>query len=155
MRKQMDDGEIARLPEKTVGQRLKKLRLSAKMTQDQFSEKLGFSTNYYGQVERDAKELSKNMANEVCKYFDTSYSYLYQGIIPGQIGETSAYDTCKNHIVTLTESCTNEECQLLYSFLRLMIQDYRRRRMDLLAHQKNAKKRPGRPRKNSVKAEQE
>lgn len=71
MRKQMDDGEIARLPEKTVGQRLKKLRLSAKMTQDQFSEKLGFSTNYYGQVERDAKELSKNMANEVCKYFDT------------------------------------------------------------------------------------
>lgn len=149
VRRQMDENEIAKLPEKTEGQRLKKLRLSAKMTQDKFSEALGFSSNYYGQVERGVKALSKNMADAVCRHFGASYSYLYQGITPEQIRDASDYDTCKNHMLALIAACTEEECRLLYSFLQMMIQDYRRRKMALFALWMNTRKRPGRPRKSS------
>ena len=148
MRRHLDKSEIDRLPENTEGQRLRKLRLSAKLTQDKLSEELGFSSNYYGQVERGAKALSKNMADAVCGRFDVSYSYLYQGITPEKLRETSSYDTCKNYLIEFIATCTEKECEILYPLLQILIQDHRRREMELFALRMNKKKRAGRPRKN-------
>ena len=146
----MDREEISRLPEDTVGQRMKKLRLTAGLSQDKLSEYLGFTPNYYGQVERGAKELSKNLANAMCSYFNVTYSYLYQGISPDQLREESGYDTCKNHIIRYLESCTEEECELLYPILKTMVQSRREQEGTLRVHQ-STKPRAGRPRKNPLK----
>lgn len=148
MRRHLDKSEIGSLPEETEGQRLRKLRLSAELTQDKLSEELGFSTNYYGQVERGAKALSKNMADAVCGRFDVSYSYLYQGINLEKLRETSSYGVCKNQLIELTTACTKEECEILYSLLQMLVQDRRRREMEWFALRMNRKKRAGRPRKS-------
>ena len=57
------------LPENTPGQRILKLRLGAGLTLEQLAERLDFTANYFGQVERDAIGLSNNMAHAICRYF--------------------------------------------------------------------------------------
>ena len=153
MRRQLSESEIAGLPEDTVAQRIKKLRMSANKSQEQFSEKLGFSVNYYGQVERGAKALSKKMADALCEHFGTSYRYLYQGIRSEQIGETSAYDTSKKHIINVLNTCTIAECELIYPLLQVLIQERRQREMALYASRMETKKRPGRPKNSQSGAE--
>lgn len=128
--------------------RIVKLRMLAKMTQEKFSEELGFSMNYYGQVERGKKALSKHMADALCEVSDVSYSYLYQGIRPEQIREGSVYDTSKNQIIKYLADCTDEECELLYPIVQVLVQDRRRREMEQYASRVGTKKRPGRPRKS-------
>ena len=147
MRKDLGEREIDVLPEDTVGQRIKKLRLSAALSQEKLSEELGFSANYFGQVERGAKALSKNMADALCARFDVSYSYLYQGIRPEQLREDPVCDTSRNHIIEFFASCSDEECELLYRFLKMIVQDHRRREIGLYMLQMEMKKRPGRPKK--------
>lgn len=153
MRRQSGESEMTGFPEDTVGQRIKKLRLSAGLTQEKLSEELSFSSNFYGQVERGAKSLSKNMADALCGRFDVSYSYLYQGIRPEQIKEASVYDTSKNHMIKIFADCSNEECELLYSIAQALVQDRRRREMELYLSRMETKKRPGRPRKKGPEAE--
>lgn len=155
LRKDLSDSEIAGLPEDTVAQRVAKLRLSAKMTQERFSEELGFSTNYYGQVERGKKGLSKHMADKLCAYSGVSYNYLFQGIRPEVIKETSDYDTSKNHMIGIFETCTKEECELIYSIMQMLVQDRRRREMALYMSLTGMKKRPGRPKRDCPETEKD
>lgn len=153
MRKDLSDSEIADLPEDTVARRIVKLRMSAKMTQEEFSEMLGFSSNYYGQVERGKKGLSKHMADKLREYCGVSYNYLFQGISPEQISESSVYDTSKNQILKYLTDCGDEECELLYPIVQVLVQDRRRREMKRYASHMETKKRPGRPRKSRLKEE--
>ena len=108
--------ELNRLPEETLGQRLRKLRLNTGLKQKQLAALLGFTANYLGQVERDAKPLSKNMADAICSYFHVDYSYLYHGIRPAQTGEhdTIHEDPFYNHdfrrlLNEYIKSCSEDE----------------------------------------------
>ena len=142
----MDKSEIDKLPVDTVGQRIKKFRLSEGLTQEKISEKLGFSANYYGQVERGAKGLSKNMANAFCENFGLTYSYLYHGLSPEEIEREASSDNSKNRVVAFFRACSEEECALLYPILLSMI--HSRRKTWTLAERQKTMKRAGRPRKN-------
>lgn len=154
MRKDLSDSEIAGLPEDTVARRILKLRLSGKLTQDKLSEELGFSSNYYGQVERGKRALSKRLADALCDYFDVSYGYLYQGINPDQIREKPDYDTSKNQILKYLTDCSDEECGLLYPIVQVLVQDLRRREMEAYQSRVRTRKRPGRPRKSKPEAKE-
>ena len=148
----MDQETISRLPEDTAGRRMKKLRLKAGLTQEKLSEYLGFSPNYYGQVERGRRELSKSLANALCCYFGVTYSYLYQGIRPDQLREEEEYDTCKNRLIRYLETCSEEECSLIYPVLQLLIQNKRNWETPAAARQEG-KRRAGRPRKVQEKGQ--
>ncbi|WP_050696734.1 helix-turn-helix domain-containing protein [Anaeromassilibacillus senegalensis] len=54
---------------KAIGQRLKKYRVQAGMTQKQLSEILEIDEQYYGQVERGVKKLSLEKLMLFCTYF--------------------------------------------------------------------------------------
>lgn len=143
----MDRETISQLPENTVGQRMRKLRLTAGLSQERLSEYLNVTPNYYGQVERDAKGLSKNLANAMCDFFQVTYDYLYRGIGPEQIREEKLRDTCKKHILSYIGACTEDECEIIYPILKILIQS-RRGDSPLEEMQKNMSRRAGRPRKD-------
>lgn len=120
------------LLENTPGQRIRKLRLTAGLTQEQLSELLGFTANYLGQVERDAVGLSKNLADALCDYFNVTYNYLYC--------QSDSWNTAMEHgltgpgqtpIIALIKNCSEDECRLLEPVARACIQALRKaRRLD-------------------------
>ena len=119
----MNHEQISQLPESTPGQRIKKLRLTAGLSQNQLSRQLGFTTNYFGQVERDRKELSKNMADALCKYFHVDYSYLYHGI--GEASGAPQSGSNRELLIDYIRSCSEEECRLLEPVIRAIVQSLR------------------------------
>ena len=130
LNKQANDTVL--FPEDTPGQRIKKLRIKHGLNQKQLSRLLGFTANYFGQVERDEKPLSKNMADALCNYFHVSYSYLYHGIHPFQTGEyenvTEAPAYGHNIRMLLNEyikSCSEDECRMLEPIIKSLVSSLR------------------------------
>lgn len=121
----MNHEQISQLPESTPGQRIKKLRLTAGLSQNQLSRQLGFTTNYFGQVERDRKELSKNVADALCNYFHVDYSYLYHGNGIGKVSDTAVSGSSRELLIDYIRSCSEEECRLLEPVIRAIIQSLR------------------------------
>lgn len=125
-------GKLNQPSEETPGQRIRKLRNSLGLKQKELAILLGFTANYLGQVERDAKPLSKNMAEVICNYFHVDYNYLYHGIPSGPLAEhdrlqeNPVYDcdirTLLNNYV---ESCSEDECRRLEPIIRSLIQSIR------------------------------
>ena len=114
------------LPENTPGQRIRKLRLTAGLTQEQLSELLGFTANYFGQVERDAVGLSKNMADALCDYFNVTYDYLYFG--SPTCGTAEGHETpygSHARLIALIKSCPEKECRLLEPIVRAFVRTLR------------------------------
>ena len=110
------------MPENTPGQRIRKLRLTAGLTQERLSEYLGFTTNYYGQVERDAWGLSKNLASAICSYFNVTYDYLYFGSDPYDIEENHKdVSICHALLIAFIRNCSEEECRLLEPVVKAIV----------------------------------
>lgn len=117
------------LPKYTPGQRIRKLRLTAGLTQEQLSELLGFTANYLGQVERDAVGLSKNMADALCDYFNVTYNYLYcQSDSRNTATEHGHTEPGQAPIIALIKNCSEDECRLLEPVARACIQALRKAR---------------------------
>ena len=112
------------LPENTVAERLLRLRMTAGLTQEELCERIGYTSNYYGQAERGAIPLSKKLADALRRFYNTTYDYLYDGIRSDHVGESPDYQ-CRNLIYLLLESCTEEECDMLYQIAKLVIRNFR------------------------------
>ena len=114
------------LPENTPGQRILKLRLSAGLTQEQLAERLGFTANYFGQVERDAIGLSNNMAHAICRYFNVTFDYLYFG--PHACGTMEKLGSLSENQAMLADfikSCSEEECRMLEPIIKVFVRTLR------------------------------
>ncbi len=64
----------------TPGARIRKIRESRALTQDQMAGVLNVTANYIGEVERGRKPLSRKVAARVCEIYGVTYDYLYHGI---------------------------------------------------------------------------
>lgn len=124
--------ELNRLPEDTLGQRIRKLRLNARLKQKQLAALLGFTSNYLGQVERDAKPLSKNMADAICNYFHVDYNYLYHGIrLPqpeehGRVQENAVYGHDPRTLLgNYIRNCSEDECRMLKPVIESLLYSLR------------------------------
>ena len=116
----------------TPGQRIRKLRKEAGLKQNELARLLEFSSNYLGQVERDAKPLSKNLADAVCSYFHVDYNYLYFGIRQASPAEHSRIEEDPAHthdfrtlLNICVQSCSEDECRMLEPVIRSLIQSLR------------------------------
>lgn len=107
------------LPEKTVADRLLKLRVNAGLTQEELCERIHYTSNYYGQVERGAIPLSKKLAEKLCVFYHTTYDYLYNGIRDDRLRDDSVYQT--HPIYRLLENCSEEERDILYEIFKTVI----------------------------------
>ena len=73
-----------------VGRRIREVRKKAKLTQEQFGKKIGFSKNYIYYVEAGKYNPSDDFLSKVSTVFTTSYSWLVTG--DGPIEATDPVD---------------------------------------------------------------
>lgn len=64
---------------KEIGQRLRELRRNKGCTQEQFSEKLGMSLNFYGKIERGEAKLSIEKLVLLYNDYGADINYLLTG----------------------------------------------------------------------------
>lgn len=99
-----------------VGRRIRRMRRSAQMTQEQLADALGVSVNYLGEVERGNKPLSRSLADQLCSYFHVTYDYLYHGIPLNTqyfIRENISYKSLQTFLSEELEQCTPEEMLII------------------------------------------
>ena len=65
--------------QKKCGKRIKDMRNSIGLTQDQLAEKLNIATSTLGNIERGSKGISIDLAVEFCVVLDVSLDYLILG----------------------------------------------------------------------------
>lgn len=65
----------------TFGERIKKLRTSKKMKQEDLAKKINISKSAIGMYERNEREPSFEMLERIAKYFNVSIDYLLTGNI--------------------------------------------------------------------------
>ena len=119
------------LPEKTVADRLLKLRVREGLTQEELCERIGYTANYYGQAERGAISLSRKLAEKLRTFYNTTFDYLFDGIRNDRLGEESAYTG--HPIYELLENCTKEERDILYEIIKPVIRNIRDYKAEELA----------------------
>lgn len=119
------------LPENTVADRLLRLRVMAGLTQEELCEKIGYTSNYYGQAERGAIPLSRKLAEALRAFYHTTYEYLYFGIRNDRVSEDLEYS--RHPIYELLENCTEEERDMLYQIAKSVIRNFRDYKTEALA----------------------
>lgn len=62
-----------------MNERIKKIRKSLKMTQEEFANVLGLSRNFISQVESGTKKPSTRTKNDICREFNVSEKWLKTG----------------------------------------------------------------------------
>ena len=111
------------LPEKTIADRLLKLRMREGLTQEELCERIGYTSNYYGQAERGAIPLSRKLAEKLRVFYRTTFEYLYFGVRNDRVSEDTEY--ARHPIYDILESCTKEECDVLYEIVKPVIRNIR------------------------------
>lgn len=101
----------------TVGERLRQLREGVGLTQEKLSENLGVSYNYYGQVERGCKGLSKQLASKLAAYYDETLDYLYYG--KSILHENPEFGN-KVDLLRCIENCSEEDCTMLLPIVKTL-----------------------------------
>ena len=118
------------LPEKTVADRLYRLRMIAGLTQEELCAKIEYTSNYYGQVERGAIKLSRKLAEKLRAFYKTTLEYLYFGP-DDHVSEDNTYS--RHPIYELVENCSEEERDMLYDMARSVIRNFRDYKAEALA----------------------
>ena len=67
---------------KKMGDRIKQIRLSAKLTQQQFADQLGLSRNFIAVIETSDRKPSDRTISDICRVFGVSEAWLRDGTEP-------------------------------------------------------------------------
>ena len=59
--------------------RIQKIRKTAKMTQDEFSDKIGLSKNFVWMIEKGERTPSERTIKDICREFKVNYDWLVNG----------------------------------------------------------------------------
>lgn len=62
------------------GKRLKELREKNKLTQAELAEKIGFSTNFIGMIERGERNTTTDNIFKIAKALNTSVEHFFKGM---------------------------------------------------------------------------
>lgn len=63
-----------------MNERLKLLRCSKKLTQEDFASKLGLSRNFIAQVEAGSRNPSERTIRDICNVYKVNYQWLVNGL---------------------------------------------------------------------------
>lgn len=83
-----------------MNERIKKVRKSLNMTQNEFSARIGLSRNFIAQIETGASSPSERTLKDICREFNISYLWLTQGIEPMQKSIDSSAQARIDNIMT-------------------------------------------------------
>ena len=109
----------------SVGMRIRRERILWNMTQDDLSQALGISTNYLGQIERGARDISRKMEDRLCELFHLTHEEFRRqnGLDPYWTSQTAEdgfvfLDMQETDLLRLLRSCSDEELQFCGHLVR-------------------------------------
>lgn len=117
-----------------MNERIKNLRKSLNMTQEEFSKRIGLSRNFIAQVEIGTKTPSERTISDICREFEVNEEWLRTGngemIIQKskdeQIAEmladiqTGGEDTFKHRLVSALSKLNKEDWESLEKLIDLI-----------------------------------
>lgn len=84
--------------------RIQQIRKTAKMTQDEFAEKIGVSKNFVWMIEKGERVPSDRTVKDICREFGVNYEWLTEGT-----GEMFIQNKRKSEIADFVGSVLNGE----------------------------------------------
>lgn len=84
--------------------RIQQIRKTAKMTQDEFAEKIGVSKNFVWMIEKGERVPSNRTVKDICREFKVNYEWLTKGI-----GDMFIQNKRKSEIADFVGSVLNGE----------------------------------------------
>lgn len=95
-----------------IGERLKKARLSKKLTQENLAEKMDVSVAFLSRVERGSSHINLNRLTEICSILGVSIGYILSGVT----SDSKNYldDDFKN----ILSKCSAEKQKLIYNIAK-------------------------------------
>lgn len=63
-----------------IGQRIKNVRLSCRLSQEKFAERAGITPQFLSDIERGNKSISAETLYQICSAFDISSEYILFGV---------------------------------------------------------------------------
>ena len=107
-----------------IGLRIRRERTLWNLTQEEFSNMLGISTNYLGQIERGTRDLSRKMEDRICELFHLSHEEFHEDVYGHLWVDTVAesgtifHDLSEDDLMRILHSCSHEELQLCGHIIR-------------------------------------
>ncbi|MDE6662763.1 MAG: helix-turn-helix domain-containing protein [Lachnospiraceae bacterium] len=94
-----------------IGNRIRNLRMSHKLTQAQFAELIDISVNFLSEIENGKKGMSQDTLYKLCSKFAVSADYILFGIEPDSTNISSSM------IIEYANSLDHDELEALSNYI--------------------------------------
>lgn len=95
-----------------IGERLKKARLSKKLTQEQLAEKMEVSVAFLSRVERGSSHINLNRLTEICSILGVSEGYILSGVT------SNSKNYLDDDFKSILSKCSSEKQKLIYNIAK-------------------------------------
>ena len=99
---------------RSIGKRIRNLRVQKEYTQAQFAELMDISVNFLSEIENGKKGMSQETIYRLCKYFQISADYILFGTEPAPAGKTPRD---MNKLINMTSDMDPEDLTLVIEYL--------------------------------------
>ena len=100
-----------------VGERLKKARISKKLTQENLAEQIDVSVAFLSRVERGSSHINLKRLNQLCSILGVSEGY----ILSGASNNSKSY--LDKDFKNLLDNCSPEKQKLIYKVAKTIAED--------------------------------
>ncbi len=97
-----------------MGERLKKARLSKKLTQEDLAEEMDVSVAFLSRVERGKSPINLKRLTQLCTLLDISEGY----ILSGTANDSESY--LSNEFKAILDSCSPSKQKLIYDIAKVI-----------------------------------
>lgn len=98
---------------KLLSSNIKNLRLKYNLTQEEFAEKIGLTTNGVSNIERNRYQPTAETVDKICKAFNITPQELL-------ITNSSANQDIINNIITLLNQCPPKKLKQIYEIIAIL-----------------------------------
>lgn len=96
-----------------IGNKLQKLRTAFELSQEQVALRAGITTTYYGQVERNLKNPTIHVIEDICSAFNMSLEDFFH-----EESLDSDHDVITEKIILQLQTCTEAEKKTIYNIIQ-------------------------------------
>lgn len=96
-----------------IGERLQKIRTALNLSQEQMALRTGITTTYYGQIERNLKNPTIHVIEDICSAFNMSLEDFFH-----EETLASDHDIITQNIVLQLQACTEAEKKTIYTIIQ-------------------------------------
>lgn len=95
-----------------IGNRLQELRAGFELSQEQVALRAGITTTYYGQIERNLKNPTIHVIEDICAAFNITLEDFFRTDTPDK-----GHDLITEKILLQLKTCTEAEKKAIYNII--------------------------------------